>query len=169
LHSEVKAGAIPELRIQFTCRKDGSVILRCIRRDGTATWERHENNAGFYAFHDLRHFAVETTLGYRTGFYGLIADGWDIADTNGKGKRGRLDPSSILVEHIVGLLERERAGGVAEFSSPEFNALIFEMSGIDPHITEAQLANVRRQIQQLHERWVGMPAGSTLELGFSRD
>jgi hypothetical protein len=74
-----------------------------------------------------------------------------------------------LVEHIVGLLERERAGGAAEFSATEFNAQILEMSGIDPHITEAQLANVRHEIQQLHGRWVGMPAGSTLELGFSRD
>src|SRR5215471_12174607 len=93
----------PELNIQFTKRTDGAVILRCVRRDGSATWQRHEKHATFFSYHDLSHFAVETTLKLDSGFYGLIADGWDIPDTNGKGARGKLSANSILVEHIVGL------------------------------------------------------------------
>src|SRR5262245_66330979 len=87
---------MPELRVQLTKRTDGSVVLRCVRRDGSATWQRHEKHARFFPFHDLRHFAVETTLGLGKGFYGLIADGWDIADTTGKGTRGKLSAASVF-------------------------------------------------------------------------
>src|SRR5262249_21577759 len=107
----VMSKKIPELRVQFKKRADGTVVLQCTRRDGTVTWQRHDKHAIFYSFHDLRHFAVETTLAFRNGFYGLLADGWDIEDTGGKGARGKLSSESILVEQIVGLLDREQSGG----------------------------------------------------------
>src|SRR6185295_7095747 len=86
---------VPELRVQFTKRTDGGVVLRCLRRDGSVTWQRHEKQAIFFSFHDLSHFAVETGLGFQSGFYGLLADGWDIGDTGGKGARGKLPPDSV--------------------------------------------------------------------------
>src|SRR5687767_13342816 len=121
----------PELHVQFTKRADGSVVLRCLRSDGSATWQRHEKHAHFFSFHDLSHFAVETTFGFSSGFYGLIAGGWDIPDTTGKGARGKLPTEAILVEHVVGLLDRERVGGAAPLSAEEFNAHIKEMGGSD--------------------------------------
>jgi len=162
----------PELRVQFTKRTDGSVVLRCVRRDGSATWQRHEKHSSFFSYHDLRHFAVETTLGLRKGFYGLIADGWDIADTTGKGARGKLSAASVFVEHIVGLFERERAGGALPLSASEFNAQIDAIIGTDPDrpsFTDAQLTTVRNRTEELHRQWAGIPAGSTLELTFNRD
>ena len=64
-----------ELLIQLTKRPDGGAVLRCVRGDGTVTWQRHEGAHGrFFPLHDLTHYAVETTLGFRSGFYGLIAD-----------------------------------------------------------------------------------------------
>ena len=163
---------IPELRVQFTKRTDGSVVLRCVRRDGSATWQRHEKHASFFSYHDLRHFAVETTLGLRKGFYGLIADGWDIADTTGKGARGKLSASSVFVEHIVGLFERERVGGALPLSASEFNAQIDAMIGTDPErpkFTDTELTAVRNRTEELHKQWAGIPVGSTLELTFNRD
>src|SRR5262249_42752559 len=157
---------VAELRVQFTKRTDGSVVLRCVRRDGSATWQRHEKHASFFSYHDLRHFAVETTLGLRKGFYGLIADGWDIADTNGQGARGRLSAASVFVEHIVGLFERERAGGALPLSASEFNAQIDAMIGTKPDrpsFTDAQLTNVRNRTEELHTQWTGIPGGSMLE------
>src|SRR5215471_15727725 len=149
---------VPELRVQFTKRTDGSVVLRCVRRDGSATWQRHEKHASFFSYHDLRHFAVETTLGFGKGFYGLIADGWDITDTTGKGRRGRLSAASVFVEHIVGLLERERVGDAAPLSASEFNAQIIGMVGTDPDhpsFTDDQLTTVRNRTQELHNQWAG--------------
>src|SRR6185295_12352139 len=131
-----------ELRVEFTKRTDGNVILKCVRRDGSASWQRHDKHAAFFGFHDLTHFAVESTFGFRSGFYGLIADGWDIEDTTGKGKRGKLSAASVLVEHVVGLLSGERAGGAAPLSADDFNAQIDQMVGRDASraaFTEQQL------------------------------
>lgn len=169
--SQSRPEAIPELRIQLTKRADESVVLRCIRRDGSSTWQRYEHHSRFYSFHDLRHFAVETTLNCRSGFYGLIADGWDISDTGGKGARGKPPSEALVVEHIVGLLEGEAAGAVAPLTASEFNSQMSAMLASDlklPHFTDAQLASVRNRIQELHRQWTGIPAGSALELTFNR-
>jgi hypothetical protein len=161
----------PELHVQLTKKTDGSVVLRCTRRDGSVTWQRYDKHSGFYPFHDLRHFAVETVLSCRSGFYGLLADGWDIADTGGKGARGKLLPASILVEHIVGLLDRELAGGSSPMAAAEFNAQLDQMLGSDPSrspINETQLAAIRNRTDELHKQWVALTPGATLTLDFSR-
>src|SRR5947207_10613282 len=63
--------------IEFAKRKDGNTVLRCIRDDGSTSWQRvDDNQAAFFPLHDLTHYAVETELGFGQGFYGLIADGW---------------------------------------------------------------------------------------------
>src|SRR5688572_948750 len=94
---------VPELRVRFTKRTDGVVVLQCVRSDGSVTWQRHDKQGVFFSFHDLSHFAVETAMGFRKGFYGLLAEGWDISETDGKGARGKLPPEAVLVEHVVGL------------------------------------------------------------------
>ena len=77
------------LGIRLTKRMDGGSVLRCVRADGSVTWQKQDRHAAFFALHDLTHFAVESTLGFRDGFFGLVAQGWDIDDTTGKGTRGR--------------------------------------------------------------------------------
>jgi hypothetical protein len=163
----------PELRIRFTKHQDGTVVLQCVRGDGSATWERHDKQAVFFSFHDLSHFAVETVLGLRRGFYGLIAEGWDIPDTTGKGKRGKLPSESILVEHVVGLLDRERVGGSSALSAAEFNSQIAEFVAndhleVDRTFSEVELAAVRQRIQDLQREWAGVAPGLFLELTFDR-
>ena len=67
------------LRIQFEKQRDGAVVFRCTRDDGTVTWQKHVGKtAHFFPFHDLSHYVVESTFGFTEGFYGLIAAGWDI-------------------------------------------------------------------------------------------
>src|SRR5262245_13689008 len=161
----------PELRVQLSKRADGTAVLRCTRRDGTVTWQRYDKHSNFYPFHDLRHFAVETMLGFRSGFYGLLADGWDIVDTGGKGPRGKLTSTSILVEHIVGLLDREQSGGAPPMSAAEFEEQLQIVLGSDPNrpqLTDSQLTRVRNRVQELHNQWAATAAGSTLELTFNR-
>ena len=39
-------------------------MLRCVRADGSATWQKQtDRHAAYFALHDLTHFAVETELG----------------------------------------------------------------------------------------------------------
>src|SRR5215475_5348681 len=120
-----------ELTITFTKRRDGSVVTRFERADGTATWQRKDGpQARFFAAHDLTHYAVETTLGYRRGFYGLIAEGYNLHDTSAPWPREQ-DP----VEVIVGFLDRERASG-ERWPAAQFNeetALYYSARGLlDP-------------------------------------
>jgi hypothetical protein len=163
------------LTIEIVKRADGGPLLRCTRRDGSTTWQRQDGRqANFFPFHDLTHFAVETTLGFRTGFFGLIADGWEIAGTGGKGARGRLPAEAIVVEYVVGLFESENVGGAGSLSAEAFNAQLAALAA-DGRIAsarpfaDAQLDAVREARGALHARWAALPPGAGLELHFDLD
>lgn len=163
----------PELRIQITKRADGSALLRCERADGSESWQKQEGgNAAFFPLHDLTHYAVESELGFRSGFYGLVAEGWDIEETTGKGARGRLPPEALTVEHIVGSLDAERASR-ATTSAGEFNAQAIMFAGerglpAPRALTDEELVRVRSRIRELFYEWFALADGKTMELLFDR-
>lgn len=157
--------------IQFTRRTDGGALLKCIRADGSTTWQRQDDHrAAFFPRHDLTHYAVETELRFRLGFYGLIAEGWDIAETTGKTARGPLPNEAIEVEYIVSAFSAERAGGAAT-KADEFNQLAATFAGargmpLPRPLTDDELAKVRSRFDELAAKWRSLPPGETLELGF---
>jgi hypothetical protein len=154
------------VKIALTKRTDGNSVLRCERDDGTIAWQKQEGGqARFFPFHDLTHYAVETALGARDGFYGLIAAGWEIADTTGKGARGALPPEAIVVEQIVGMLDRERAGGV-RWPATDFTDTLAATGSASPPLTDALLDEIRSRVDGLHARWRLLPASESLELTF---
>jgi hypothetical protein len=162
---------MPEIILQFTKRKDGGALLRCIRADGSATWQRQDDNrAAFFPLHDLTHYAVETELDFGRGFYGLIADGWDIADTTGNGARGPLPDETIEVEYIVGSLSAERSSA-SVCMAEEFNhlAAVYAKTRGRPEprpLTDAELIRVRSRMDELFARWRALALSDTLELTF---
>lgn len=166
---------MPELLIQLTRRADGGASLRCVRADGSATWQRHEGRrAAFFPLHDLTHYAVETTLRCRQGFYGLLADGWSIDETGGKGARGPLPPEALAVEQLVGLLDAERASvraGASSSAAAEIGAHLATVGparGCVSPLTDDRLARIRARWEDLAARWAATAAGATLELHFDR-
>jgi len=160
------------LGIRFERQNDGSVVFRCTRADGTATWQKHAGkSAMFFPFHDLTHFAVESVFSFTRGFYGLIAEGWEIADTGGKSARGPLPREAVLVEHMVGLFDTERVGGAAALSAEEFNKILSDLASSDritspPVVTDAQLTCVRAKISELYDGLAALRPGESLELTF---
>jgi hypothetical protein len=158
------------LRIQITKRPDGNGVLRCVRADGSVTWQKQERHAAFFALHDLTHFAVESTLGFRRGFYGLIAEGWDVEDTTGKRARGPLPDEAVEVEYLVGSLDAERAGGATwtadEFANYAALAASNSSRATPPRLTEQDLARVRARRDELFAEWFALPRGGTLELSY---
>jgi hypothetical protein len=64
--------------IRFTKAKneDRPSTITCFRDDGTTTGMP---STPFFVRHDLTHYAVETVLGLRTAFFGLLAQGWEIS------------------------------------------------------------------------------------------
>lgn len=164
---------MPDLRIQLTKRPDGDVTLRCVRADGSATWQRHRGrSAAFFPLHDLTHYAVEMELGFRRGFYGLIAEGWDIPDTGESPTRGPLPQEAITVEHIVGLLDAQRADA-SVWTAAQFNEQVAGCAGagrIPPTraFTDVEWTRLRTRLHDLFARWGVLSPGGTLELGFDR-
>jgi hypothetical protein len=159
------------LKIQFTKRTDGGALLKCIRADGSATWQRQDDKyAAFFPLHDLTHYAVENELGFRRGFYGLIAQGWNIDETTGKSPRGALPNEALEVEYLVSAFSAERAGGAAA-SAADFNHLAATFADAKRmpaprQLLEDDLARVRTRFDELAVSWRALAAGETLELVF---
>jgi hypothetical protein len=152
------------VRVQITKKADGSGVLRCVRADGSAAWQKQtDRHAAFFALHDLTHFAVETTLGYRRGFFGLVAEGWEMEDTTGKGARGPLPPEAVEVEGIVGLLDAERGGGQI-WTLEEFNEFA-AMKGARK-LSFDEIVRVKKKRSELFQQWSAVEPGATLELQF---
>ena len=160
------------VKVEIRKSEDGSGLLRCTRDDGSVTWQKQKKHGAHFALHDLTHLTVESVLGFRNGFYGLISQGWDIEDTSGKGARGPLPEEAIEVEYLVGVLDTERNCGVV-FGSGEFNgttAMNAANSGRRKprEVSEAELARLRATRAELFDEWRATPVGGTLKVEFPR-
>ena len=156
------------MRVEIRKTADGSGLLRCTRRDGSVCWQKQRRHGVHFAFHDLTHFAVETVLGYRDGFFGLLAQGWEMEDTTGKGARGPLPPGALEVEALVGALDAERACG-SLLTADEFNemAALQAANGGRPAprcLTDAEIQAVRKRRSELFGDWQEVKDGSELVL-----
>lgn len=160
------------LTIRIKKNTDGTAALACTRQDGTVTWQRQLGAQGrFFPRHDLTHYAVETVLGLRNAFYGLVADGWDISDFGPPYPRGPIPEEALIAELIVGFLDTERASPArwtaADF---EYKAAIYyrehTLSATPPTLTDDDLARIRQRRAELFARWDEVPAGGAIELPF---
>ena len=150
---------------------DGRTSFICERADGTTTWQRQEGGqARFFPRHDLTHYAVETVLGHRQGFYGLVAAGWDLSDFGSPWPRGELPKVANLSEMIVGFLDLERATGQM-ISAGEINDQLTRyaeengLTATDP-LSEEDLSRVRKKRGELFAQWDAVRPGDALELEF---
>lgn len=162
------------LVIRIKKNADGRSSLSCTRPDGTTTWQSMKNaQAAFFPRHDLTHYAVETVLGHRQGFYGLVAEGWDLTDFGTPWPRGRLPNESVLSEMIVGLLDLERATGQlveAEDVNVRLRDFCSENSlATPPVMTDEDLRRVRQKRGELFAMWEAVKPGDALELPFEVD
>ena len=159
------------MQIELSKRTDGSVVLKLTRRDGTTDWQKQTGpQAMFFPLHDLTHYAVETELGVPNAFYGLVASGWSIQDTTGKGKRGPIPTDALFVENVVGTLDTERASG-SRWTADEFNENIARYAAqggrnAPRRLSDDELAGIRRRRAELFAAWQELPAGRTLDLTF---
>jgi hypothetical protein len=150
---------------------DGRTALSCIRADGTTTWQRQEGaQATFFPKHDLTHFAVETALGQRQGFYGLVSAGWDFSDFGSPWPRGRLPAQASISEMIVGMLDMERRGG-ERLSVEDLNEKIAEYAHENSlpdqrPVTEEDLARIRAKRAEMFAKWDAVRPGDALEVPF---
>ncbi len=161
--------AAQRIVIRIKKGSDGRTALSCIRADGTTTWQRQEGaQATFFPKHDLTHYAVETALSQREGFYGLIAAGWNFSDFGSPWARGKLPLEASISEMIVGFLDLERRIG-ERGTADELNQRLAEYcadSGLlRPRlVTEDDLARVRERREELFAKWDAVRPGDALEI-----
>jgi hypothetical protein len=126
----------------------------------------------FFPVHDLTHFAVETVLGHTRGFFGLVAEGWDLADFGSPWPRGRLpadmDPSELIVNALSLEWNTGQRATAAELQATIEHWYEENLPGqpVPPAPTDEQLADVRRAITELHQRWRDLQPGRAIELHF---
>jgi hypothetical protein len=169
--------SMSDLTIRLKRHPDGTASLTCVRADGTSTWQRQNGSLGqFFPPHDLTHYAVETTLGYRSGFYGLIAQGWSIDDFATPFPRGPIPVEALEVELIVSFFETERRS-LTRMTEAEFNdhAERYQAArqskrpgalGTAPRLSAEQIDAVRQCRSWLLSRWSGLGPGEAMELSF---
>jgi hypothetical protein len=108
-------------------------------------------------------------LGHRRGFYGLVAEGWNLTDFGAPWPRGRIPSEALLSETIVGLLDLERATG-ERVSAADVNARLAEVCAENNiqarEIADAQLDGIRRKRAELFAEWDAVEPGHALELSF---
>lgn len=93
-------------------------------------------------------------------------------DTSGKGAKAPIPTEAVAVEHIVGLLDLERAGG-AKWTAAELNeqAAGFATARGWPAprlLTDAALAGIRTRLRELFALWAALAPGATREISFDR-
>lgn len=162
------------LTLRLKKRSDGGSAFTLTRADGSATWQRQERHAAFFAHHDLVHLAVEQSIPLPRAFYALVAAGWSFDDFLPPCPRGPLPAEALWAETLVGMLEVERvqaAHGAPLMDVGDINAHIASKFGADdrvvPHeLRDSELLAIRRRRDALFAQWHAVPPGETLALIF---
>ena len=138
-----------------------------VREDGTQSWQHQQTGI---ATHDLTHYAVETTLELKNGFYGLLAQGWDIIRLTDRDVRSILPPEGLWTELVVGLIQTERLSP-EPLSAADFNDMLdrerqnFRL-GIERQVSDDELNQIRDTFNQLYFRWRNLKPGEQMSLEF---
>lgn len=158
------------MRIRWTKadRSGKPDALACFRDDGTTTYTRL---SPFFPLHDLLHYAVETTLDYRTAFWGLIEQGWDLGSFAEKNpETGRLarelPAQALLAENLVGFLQLAATGSVSSDPDDLYHFLSTQWDPIPNEISPGSLAIIHSRFAELMQRWQRLSPGGAMELYF---
>lgn len=139
--------------------------LTCIRDDGSSTWTHLHRG---FVHHDFAHYVVETTLGFKNAFFGLVAKGHDIPDfSEPKANRPFEIPKEAMdTEPIVALLQAD-SPNTPNPQDANSNGLFQEHSAsLSVSISDKQLEMMRQKLQTLLHQWHNLQPGESIVLSF---
>ena len=155
------------MEIRFLKKKNGKHVLTCKRNDGSSTWSHLD---AFFLRHDLMHYSVETTMQFKTAFYGMIAKGISTTefDLPKEQRNIKLSDETIYAEHIVNLAMIEnREGKFDDFNIQFRESLQQSNSSLNPVIVkEEQLEKMHTTYNKLIAEWNKLHKGESLTLHF---
>ena len=128
------------------------------------------NLDNFFLHHDMLHYAVETTMNFRSAFYGIIASGISISDF-GLPKHQRniqLSSEAIYAEYIVNLFMAEGRQSKFEDFNTKLNEGLQHGKNLMPpmSLTTDQIKSIYLTYADLSERWDGLTDGESISLQF---
>lgn len=147
-------------------------ILTIVRNDHTSTWSKLHKGL---ETHDLAHYAVESTLKFTKAFYGLINEGYTVADFElPKSQRPHgvrpenLHPEALITEHIVNMLETELLNSGYNNKFIEELEVILKKNDLSlpKNLNEKTLNDIRKIYHDLYNRWLILSDGQELHLEF---
>jgi hypothetical protein len=162
--------------IRLKKTRDG-VVLSVLSGARPAQVQR-SGHAGFFAAHDLMHYAVETTFPVREGFFGLLARGWDIAafSDHDDPRYQAMPAEAVVVERLVDAMtracgdpawrDRELVEAWLDEAHREVASIWREGGAHGATPTRGQVLAVCNAYSRLLERWAKTPVGEHLELEF---
>ena len=142
--------------IHWTRGKDDTPpILTCLRDDGSVTYQK---SSAFFVMHDFLHYAVESTLGFRDAFYGMVAQGRDL-DSFGtqNGFKDTYPANALRTEEIVGAIQYS----LSETKPPSDDELAITLL-----LTPAQVEAMHACFHELCLWWDALAAGESLDIDF---
>lgn len=154
------------MEISFTKRDEGKHIISCKRKNGTETWMYITS---FFVIHDICHYAVETKLGMKSAFYGMLAAGTSISDFElPKEQRSfSLTEEAICAEHLVNLLTIEYTQGrMDSFTEMFTNSYKMADELFISMLKNRKLGEIRNDFEHLAHQWNELEAGGKLKLDF---
>ncbi len=162
--------------IRLKKTRDG-VVLSCLREGWPAAVQR-TRHGGFFAWHDLMHYAVETTLGFHEAFFGLMAAGWSFETFGDKDdpRYLKMPAQALWAEMLVGILSRQYQDcsmdeELLPLWTEEVNtelAASLGNAGMPPlKVETAQLLEICRRLRELAEEWAAVPVGGHMEVSFA--
>jgi hypothetical protein len=131
--------------------------VRVVRDSGIAG-EIVLETAVFF-LHDLTHFVVEQLLGYRRGFWGMLAAGHSLAELGGKANP--LTEQLRFIEKIVGPVQSAYMGHF------EASFIPMAIAHLDFPLPDRFAERALEGITELERCWNELLFGKTLELEWS--
>jgi hypothetical protein len=154
------------MRILLTKISDQRHALEIVRIDGSR--ETVELVTREALFHDLLHYAVESSLPTRCGFWGTLASGKTMDDLNDRtGESVKENANTLyLVEGIVGVMS-----SVVHMPVDQAFAKLrwfSESQGQEPPewCTESFVAEVSERMRRLQGQWKATSYGESMEIAW---
>ncbi|MEO5583293.1 MAG: hypothetical protein ABIR66_11415 [Saprospiraceae bacterium] len=145
--------------------------LICTRNDGSFTSSMMHPGV---ELHDIIHYAVETILEFKLGFYGILDQGYQIEEFEIPRHRrplalipSNLPIESIQAEFLVNQLMMETLQGpIADFMAVFIKALEANKIPFPDRLNETTLSEIRKLIETIKNQWATIEEGKSMELIF---
>jgi hypothetical protein len=155
------------MEILFTKTSKEDQVLSCKRKDGSVTWK---HASAFFMLHDLCHYAAETILTLKNGFFGMVAAGTDINefDLPKEQRKVHLTEEAIFAEHLVNIVAIDYTQGRMENLIEVLTSVYDNRNepGLLRFLTDQKLEDIRKRYRELMEEWNSLPETKSMILLF---